>query len=90
MAEKNKTPTISGTFFPGESSFLLEKKKRGTKENQAHFQRSELLDSSIACAHSPHAIKVFEVGVGEELFSKSSSPITRLGSRLRGNDTARN
>jgi hypothetical protein len=33
------------------------------------LRRSELLDTSVGCAHPPHAIKVFEVGLGEKLFS---------------------
>jgi hypothetical protein len=67
-------------FFSGE-------KKSKTKEKpDCAFRRGELLGSSVSCAHPPHTIKVFEVGCGEGLFSKSPSPTTRRGSRFCGND----
>jgi hypothetical protein len=57
----------------------LEKRKGEQKKTGERFQRSELLGSSVSSAHLPHAIKVFEVGFGEGLFSKSPSPIKELG-----------
>jgi hypothetical protein len=66
----------------------LEKRKEEQKKTGERLRRSGLLGSSISCAQPPHARKVFEVGLGEGLFSKSPSPITRLGSRFRGNDTS--
>jgi hypothetical protein len=61
------------------SSFLLEKRKEEQKKTGERFQRSELLGTSASCAHLPHARKVFERGLGGELFSKSSPPDNKTG-----------
>jgi hypothetical protein len=73
-----------GNILPAVLTFLLEKRKVRQKKTGERFQRSELLGHSASRAQLPHAIKVFERGLGGELFSKSSPPITTLGSRFRG------
>jgi hypothetical protein len=78
-------PTILAPFLSflrkQESTYFSFREKRKVSKRKAtqRFQRSELLGSSLSCAHSPHARKVFEVGFGEGLFSKSPSPTKESG-----------
>jgi hypothetical protein len=75
--QKVPPPTIRlGSRFRGNDPFFSFREKRKVSKRKAtqRFQRSELLGTSASCAHLPHARKVFERGLGGELFSKSSPP----------------
>jgi hypothetical protein len=98
LSPKSSSPTTRlDSRFRGNDKFLFmsflrkqestyfsfpEKRKVGKRKAIERLRRSGLLDTSVSCAYSPHAIKVFERGFGGETFFKKFSPHIHKGKPL--------